>query len=484
MKRIIFLFVLLPVWGMAQTQIGQKIEGDTGTDAFGTSVAISANGNIIAVGADQNNSYTGHVRVYENVSGNWIQMGDDIEGLTSYDRCGSSIALSSNGNIIAVASSSNSNSNGNSAGHVRIFENVLGTWTQIGSDIEGDYQFDYFGASIALSADGTIVAIGSRHHDGNGPNSGQVRILKNIGGSWTQIGLDIYGLQPGDGLARSLALSSDGSVLAVGANAHSTEGGPTGYSIIYKNVSDNWTQVGQIIQGIAPYSLSGNSISISSNGAIVAIGEPGYNNQTGQVRVFENISEVWVQIGSAIIGQESSNYSGQAISLSSDGSIVAIGAGGSNSNGAGAGHVRIYKNISNTWTQLGSDINGEEAFDFFGESVALSNNGETLIIGAVTQRNSDTKNGYAKIFDLSEVLSSDNFVQAHFTVYPNPVSEVLNIELDQALTLQKVVLYNNLGQQVKATDKNSIDVSSLSKGVYFVEVHTNSGKATKKVIVK
>ena len=49
-----------------------------------------------------------------------------------------------------------------------------------------------------------------------------------------------------------------------------------------------------------------------------------------------------------------------SVSLSSDGSVVAIGAPyGNDENGQGSGHVRIYQNISGTWTQIGDDIDGE-----------------------------------------------------------------------------------------------------------------------------
>ena len=71
-----------------------------------------------------------------------------------------------------------------------------------------------------------------------------------------------------------------------------------------------------------------------------------------------------------------------SVSLSSDGSTVAIGALGNDGNGSNAGHVRIYKNISGTWTQQGSDIDGEAAGDYSGYSVSLSSDGSTVAIGA------------------------------------------------------------------------------------------------------
>ena len=490
MNRYLLFFMLIPLLGIAQTQIGQKIEGDTGTDAFGQSVTISADGNIIAVGAPYNGgngSNSGHVRVYENVSGTWTQIGADIEGDALGDWSGESVALSADGTIIAIGSPTN-DGGGTDSGHVRVFENIVGIWTQIGNAIDGDATWDESGTSVALSADGTIVAIGAPRHNGNGNESGQVRVFENVQGTWTQIGSDIYGLQMGHGLGISTSLSSDGSILAVGAVSRNTGATAASYSIIYENVLGTWTQIGQVINAVSPLDQSGRSVSLSSDGSIVAIGAINNNNAngsiSGHVRVFENVSGTWTQIGSDIIGEASGDQSGGSVSLSSDGSIVAIGATRNSANGQSSGHVRVYQNTSNTWSQVGSDIDGEEAQDYFGGNVSLSGAGDKLVVGATTLFTSATKNGFAKVYDLSGVLSSDKFTQANFTIYPNPATEVLNIKLQDNAILENVTIYNNLGQKIKTIKQNTVDVSTLAKGLYFVEVTTNQGKASKKVIVE
>src|SRR5690554_4348640 len=117
----------------------------------------------------------------------WVQLGDDIEGEAAGDQLGQSVALSADGNIIAVGAPYNSNG-GTNSGHVRIFENVDGIWTQVGNAINGDIAWDEGGKSIALSSDGRILAIGSRRHNGNGTDSGQVRVFENIGNTWALVG--------------------------------------------------------------------------------------------------------------------------------------------------------------------------------------------------------------------------------------------------------------------------------------------------------
>src|SRR5690554_3728844 len=488
MNRYLLFLLLIPLLGTGQTQIGQKIEGDTGTDAFGKSVAISADGTIVAVGADHYNSYMGHVRVYENVSGTWTQIGADIEGTTSGDSSGYSIALSADGSIIAIGSPFNTNANGTNAGHVRVFENIAGTWTQIGNAIEGEAQWDRNGWSVALSADGTIVAMSAPRHNGNGPESGQVRVFENVQGTWTQVGTPLVGLQPNHRFGTSIALSADGSILAVGTIQEGSAGQALGYIMLFENIQGTWTQIGQPIYGTDPGNQSGRSVSLSSDGNIVAIGESGYSTSSssriGNVRVFENVSGTWTQIGSRIIGEAANDSSGISISLSSNGSVVGIGASGNDGNGNAAGHVRVYQNTLNIWSQVGIDIDGEEALDFFGESVSISGNGDTLIVGATTDYMSTAKNGYAKVYDLSGILSSDKFTKVNFTIYPNPATDALNIELQDDATLENVTIYNNVGQKIKSVKQNTVDVSTLAKGLYFVEVTTNQGKASKKVIVE
>ena len=82
------------------------------------------------------------------------------------DQSSYSISLSGDGSIVAIGARYN-DGNGTSAGHVRIYENNSGTWTQIGSDIDGEAASDHSGTAVSLSGDGSIVAIGAYGNDGN-----------------------------------------------------------------------------------------------------------------------------------------------------------------------------------------------------------------------------------------------------------------------------------------------------------------------------
>jgi hypothetical protein len=109
----------------------------------------------------------------------WQKIGNDIDGEAWGDFSGSSVSLSADGNIVAIGAYGNDD-NGGSSGHVRIFQWTESTsaWTQVGADIDGEERGDKSGSSVSLSSDGKTVAIGSEHNDGNGDRSGHVRIFR------------------------------------------------------------------------------------------------------------------------------------------------------------------------------------------------------------------------------------------------------------------------------------------------------------------
>jgi Flp pilus assembly pilin Flp len=477
------------------TKIGVDINSESGGGFSGKSVSVSGDGTTVAIGAVLNeaNGYgyqTGSVRVYKNVSGIWTKIGDDIDGEASIDYCGWSVSLSYDGTILAIGSYG-SDITGDQAGAVRVYQNVSGTWIKIGATIGGEATADNSGWSVSLSDNGTILAIGAPYNDAKGNSTGSVRVYKNILGTWTKLGADIDGEAAGDLSGSSVSLSGDGTTLAIGASYNSGSGRFAGSVRVYKNVSDTWTKIGADIDGEAAEDRSGISVSLSRDGTTVAIGAP-YNTggtyEGGSVRVYKNVSDTWTKIGADIDGETYNDESGTSVSLSSDGTVLAIGTHHNAGNGTLSGSVRVYKNILGTWTKIGADIDGEAAGDYSGISVSVSGDGTALAIGSPANDDSGLSAGSVRVYDLSAllavVLSSDSFVLTNFSVYPNPTSGLVNISLQEDLTLEKVNVYNILGQLVKTEYKNVISVNSLVKGNYFFEVITNKGKATKKIIVQ
>ena len=217
--------------------------------------------------------------------------------------------------------------------------------SQLGSDIDGEAVNDYSGYSVSLSSDGTRVAIGAYSNDGNGNSSGHVRIYELSGGTWSQLGSDIDGEAANDNSGYSVSLSSDGTRVAIGAPFNDGNGNNSGHVRLYEwnAVTSAWDMFGEI-DGEAADDLSGYSVSLSSDGTRVAISAP-YNDDNGgsagHVRVYDLTDGAWVKVGQDIDG-EAADDSGFSVSFSSDGTTVAIGALDNDGSFADAGHVRVY----------------------------------------------------------------------------------------------------------------------------------------------
>ena len=485
MKNLLTLFLILsPLFLISQTQIGSDLDGVAAEDYFGNSVSLSSDGNVIAIGAkynDTNGSNSGHVRIFRNNNGVWEQIGNSINGENLDDWSGYSISLSSNGSIIAIGAHNN-DGNGQDSGHVRIFRNNNGVWEQIGTDIDGEAAGDYSSHSISLSSDGSVVAIGAEGNDGNGQDSGHVRVFHNNNGVWEQIGLDIDGEAAGDQFGISISLSSNGNIIAIGASFNNE-----GYVQIFRNNNGVWEQIGSDIEGEAGGDQFGSSISLSNDGNIVAIGarhNDGNGTSSGHVRVFRNNNGVWEQIGTDIDGEAAGDQSGYSVSLSSNGNTITIGAPRNQEKGNRSGHVRIYKNNKGIWNQFGIDIDPEAAGDFSGSSISLSSNGSVVAIGAIKNNGNGNSSGHVRVYDLSTVLKTTDFLISKFSIFPNPVKNSFTIKLKENIELKKINIYNSLGKFIKSSKKLKTDTSTFVKGIYIIEIETNKGKASKKLVIE
>ena len=390
------------------SQLGSDIDGEAVNDYSGYSVSLSSDGTRVAIGAygnDGNGNSSGHVRIYELSGGTWSQLGSDIDGEAANDNSGYSVSLSSDGTRVAIGAYSN-DGNGNSSGHVRIYELSGGTWSQLGSDIDGEAAYDQSGSSVSLSSDGTRVAIGAPYNDGTSSNAGHVKVYEYSGGTWNQLGSDIEGEAADDNSGYSVSLSSDGTRVAIGAYGNDGTDSDAGHVRVYEwnDGTSSWDKLGSDIEGEAADDYSGRSVSLSSDGTRVAIGAPfndGNGNASGHVRVYEFSGGDWSQLGSDIDGEAADDNSGYSVSLSSDGTTVAIGAIYNDGTGSNAGHVRIYKLSGGTWSQLGSDIDGEAANDYSGLSVSLSSDGTSVAIGAPYNDGSFSNAGHVRVHSMS-----------------------------------------------------------------------------------
>jgi hypothetical protein len=413
-------------------QLGLDIDGDSDdhddpprapifSPDYGLS--LSNDGFIVAIGnpfTDINGVNSGHVRIYQHdpsktqEDGNgpigWNRVGQDIYGESAQDLSGTSVSLSGDGSVVAIGAISN-DGNGSNSGQVRVYQIAKrNPWVQQGLDIDGEAASDLSGYLVSLSADGSTLAIGAPFNDGNGTESGHVRVYKYDGSLWQKRGEDIDGEGEGDA-GMTVSLSADGSIVAIGAGYNDGDNGNvenSGHVRVYEynDHSSLWEQVGGDIDGESAHDQSGHSVSLSADGSIVAIGAPvnGGDNglYSGHVRVYRR-NPGWNRMGGDIDGESAFDFSGESVALSADGSIVAIGAI-INNRGEYSGHVRVYEynDHNSLWEQVGGDIDGEAAGDQSGYSVSLSADGSIVAIGAKNNNGSGEYSGHVRVYEYND----------------------------------------------------------------------------------
>lgn len=271
---------------------------------------------------------------------------------------------------------------------------AVGSWPQLGADLEGVEPFDYFGSRVALTGDGTRIVVGGYGWDGAAPGSGigVARVFEWNGTGWVQLGPDIEGTNPTSSLfGDAVSISEDGSRVAVGDPTADAGGSNSGQVRIFEWNGTTWAPLGNPINGEAPGDQSGVSIALDPTGLRIAIGAylndgtsgSGSDNR-GHARVYEWNGSGWVQLGGDIDGEASGDNSGLAVDLANN--RVFIGAPGndgtSGSSSDNRGHVRVYEWNGSAWAQLGGDLDGEAAGDGFGGALDVSSNGVWLVVGA------------------------------------------------------------------------------------------------------
>lgn len=436
--------------------------GGTLTNHAGNSSAISDDGNTIAVGAPHESSSakgvngapagkgiysSGAVYVYTRRNGNWsqqafIKAASPGEGANF----GSTVALSEDGNTLAVAAyyeaSAATGINGNQndrsipeAGAVYLFTRTGATWTQqayikasnTGNAASGDdfAEGDQFGYSMALSSDGNTLAVGAIGEDSNATGingnqadnsanqSGAVYVFTRSGAAWTQQAYVKSAMtRPNVLFGYGVGVSGNGSTLAV-AEYDADRG--KGALYVLTRSGGAWAHQARIQADNAENGDSlGYSMAISDDGNTIAAGAadedcmktginpPGCDmdqrsdTSAGAAYVFVRRGSTWTQqafIKASNTGDH--DWFGVRIAISGDGNTVAVGAPNEDSAATGvdgnqgdnsaqeSGAVYYYTRSGTTWTQRAYvKASNTHTGDEFGSSLALSRDGRMLLVGA------------------------------------------------------------------------------------------------------
>ena len=399
---------------LGDSPLGQRGDIDAGSvgDSFGYSVSLNAAGTRIAVGApwndndndgnylddnDTDNDYRNdtsnlsglltnigatYIYDYNTTTQKWTQVGNPIIGETAGDLSGWNIMLNDSGSRVVIGAP---NAGSTDHGHVRAYEYISGTWTKLGTDIDGVATNDRTGTSVAINSSGSRIAIGTPYNNGE---VGNVKVYEYVSNSWSQIGVTIVGPTSSDRFGWSLSLDGTGNKLIIGAPQAGDDSGGRAY--VYAYNGSQWIQEGGEIvpdilfttdSGATPENF-GWSVAINNTGTRVAVGSPQSDflsrDNRGYTMIYELSNGSWTLLGQTIEGELSGSNGGLSLALNSSGSRVVIG-----SPNAGGGHTKVYEYNASTqrWEQLGNDLYGD-AFPYKnGWSVDINSTGDRIVVG-------------------------------------------------------------------------------------------------------
>ena len=361
---------------MSLTQKGSTISPNEG--GFGNSVDISRDGSRIIVGAPEAGNSKGKAFVYEYTNNSWTQLGGDIQGNQNGPiGKATGVAISRDGTTIAVGKHLN-DAFGQNVGKVSIFTLVSNTWTLKGNELPGANEFnnnEKYGISVALNGDGTIVASATlksriRIHQYNSGN--------NTWSEMDQTSIDtFYPTKQGSMFGTALALSGTGYRVAIGAHSDDSPGKDNGtvHVLEWSTANSTWSLVGVKLDGDegrhAMRSAFGSSVDLSEDGNKLIIGAPGFD-----------VTGVYPTYGQTVGQMRGSND----------------------------GKIYIYEYSSGSWNVFGNSPTRSDPGDRFGCGVGISNDG--LKIAAAYQGANDKgfvnyyeyNNGTSQ-WDLEQTLS-------------------------------------------------------------------------------
>lgn len=390
------------------TQVGQRIVGENGGNSLGQSVALSQSGEHLAVGSHlydfANELDTGRVRVFFLESnGKWQQIGQDIVGSEAGDQAGWAIDISADGTVVAVGSWTGGQ---HLEGVVRVYEYDRNdnAWNQLGQGLFGEADAAFFGGSLSLSDDGMTIVIGADKDDGSATDAGKVQsfYFNRLVGFWFSLGQTFYGLEEGDQAGSEVCISGDGKVVAMGTrNTDSENESNVGLVRVYKLHLTGlaWTSLGSPLIGTENEQGFGFSVDLSTDGMTLAA-----SSRTGvHIFKFDPTTNDWNETETSIPFETDNIFYASNeiyIDLSPDGRTIAV----SRTNDSSPGHIQVYEVNDETglWVPAGSHVRVDEIDGAFASSISLNDNGQ-LAVGFPEYATNDGLNvGSVVVYELPE----------------------------------------------------------------------------------
>ena len=347
-------------------------------DQLGSSVSLSADGMIIAFGA-----------VQEGVPGKmgYVKIAQYDESTDSFTELGSyisgqegveqfGVALSLSGDGTKIVISAFT-SRGSGMVCVFIFEDIA--WIKVDEDIESPIgRLDRFGYSVDIDEFGACVAVSTPESNNL---AGAAYLFQLVKRGWEQHGKTIESSYNGVQLGHSVSVSNLGLVVSTG--------GEYGVQIYYDSGKEGpkpdlqgFKQIGKVIGEMDIGAMSISS-TILGDGTTAAVATRTKDDKIIVHIYFYATATDWVQIGEDIVGPGSIDGVGKLIALSETGNTIVIGFFNVVCKlGENCGKVRVYSYEGNSWIQLGKDIVGNAVQGFLGWSVMTLNDGLIIASGA------------------------------------------------------------------------------------------------------
>jgi len=386
-------------------------DGDRG-DFFGGAAAVD--GDTAVVGAyedeDPNGTASGSAYVFEREGDGWTQQAKltaDDGGVE--DGFGYSVAV--DGDTAIVGAHDETNQNGFEAGSAYVFEREGGDWTRRTELLAEDgFAEDGFGYSVAV--DGDIAVVTALNDDNtNGVRAGAVYVFERQGEGWTQQArLVADDGDRADRLGYSAAI--DGDTVVVGTPF---DAGPdttnVGSTYVFGRDGGEWTQRVKLTAADGDdEDRFGESVGVSGDTVVVGAvnnedpngGSDDQRSGAGCAYVFTRDESEWTQqtkLGAAD-GDEGDQF-GQSLAVDGDTAVVGASAD-EEPNGDEAGSAYVFGRADGEWTQRTKIAAADgERNDTFGGFKTIDVDGDTAVVGAVSDENSNGLNaGAAYVFTL------------------------------------------------------------------------------------
>jgi len=393
-------------------------------DNFGYSVATSSDGNTLVVGAifDEITGSTGPgvVYVFDRVgaAGTFVQVGviTGIYASNANDYYGVSLATSADGKTIIVGALLDEIPGGSNTGVVYVYDRVgvgtTSTFNQVGilTGSSASSSNDFFGTSVATSSDGKTIVVGAYFDEGA---EGRTYIFNRDGNTFRETA--VLSESGSSYFGYSVATSSDGKSILVGSyNNNAAVGNAYVYDKVGIGVS--YRRVGILTGSYASDSGDnfGFSVDMSSDGRTMVVGArgdeiPGGSN-TGIVYVYDRIGNTFTQVGilTGSYATSTDEYFGTSVVCSADGKTIVVGAVSDEINDDGSGVVYVFNRIGNTFTEVSSFVGSQSVTsgDSFGFSLDISSDGKTIFVGAYADENPSFSGGSGLVYVYDQVRSS------------------------------------------------------------------------------